>query len=130
VAALRADGFVIYAAVPGAPATVEDLDFTRRAAILVGNEHEGLSQSAIDDADVRFAIPMPGMTRSLNLSVAAALVTERAAALRRAALRNAGGGAGGDLDEATQLSLRARFYAASVRGAAAVLARYAAGVRR
>jgi tRNA (guanosine-2'-O-)-methyltransferase len=131
VAALRADGFVIYAAVPGAPVTVEDLDFTRRAAILVGNEHDGLSQSAIDDADVRFAIPMPGMTRSLNLSVAAALVTERAAALRRAALRKSDAGAGGgDLDEATQLLLRARFYAASVRGADAVLARHAAGARR
>jgi tRNA (guanosine-2'-O-)-methyltransferase len=100
--------------------TVEDLDFGRRAAILVGNEHEGLSRSAIEDADQRFAIPMPGMTRSLNLSVAAALITERATVLRRAAL-----GAAGDLDEAAQLRLRARFYAASVRGAEAVLARAA-----
>jgi tRNA (guanosine-2'-O-)-methyltransferase len=124
VAALRADGFVIYAAVPGAAVTVDDLDFGRRAAILVGNEHEGLSQSAIDDAEVRFSIPMPGMTRSLNLSVAAALVTERAAARRRAAL-----GQPGDLDQATQLKLRARFYAASVRGAEAVLARYGSAGR-
>ncbi len=119
VAALRADGFVIYAAVPGAAATVEELDFGRPAALLVGNEHEGLSASAIADADARFSIPMPGMTRSLNLSVAAALVTEKAAARRRAAI-----GAAGDLAEGQQVRLRARFYAASVRGAEAVLARY------
>ena len=42
VAALRADGFAIYAAVPGAAATVEDLDFARPAAVMIGNEHDGL----------------------------------------------------------------------------------------
>jgi len=45
-------------------------------------------------------------------------VLERAAARRRAAL-----GRAGDLDDAAVLRLRARFYAASVRGADAVLAR-------
>ena len=67
-------------------------------------------------ADACFRIPMVGMTRSLNLSVAAALIAERASARRRRIL-----GAPGDLDEATQLRLRARFYAGSVRGAEAVL---------
>jgi tRNA (guanosine-2'-O-)-methyltransferase len=122
VRALRAGGFAIYAAVPGAGATVEDLDFARPAAVMVGNEHAGLSAEAIAAADMRFGIPMAGMTRSLNLSVAAALIVERAAALRRRAL-----GAAGDLDPAEQLALRARFYAASVRGADAVIARYRAG---
>ena len=125
LAALRADGFLVYAAVPGAPSTIEDLDFGRPAALLLGNEHDGLSASAIAAADARFAVPMPGMTRSLNLSVAAALVTERAAARRRAAI-----GAPGDLDEAAQLRLRARFYAASVRGAETVLARHQASAAR
>jgi hypothetical protein len=74
-------------------------------------------------ADARFQIPMAGMTRSLNLSVAAALIAERAAARRRRTL-----GAPGDLDPAAQLALRARFYAASVRGAEAVIARYREGV--
>ena len=57
-------------------------------------------------ADACFRIPMVGMTRSLNLSVAAALIAERASAQRRRIL-----GVPGDLDEATQLRLRARFYA-------------------
>ena len=118
VAALRADGFAVYAAVPGATATVDDLDFGRPAAVMIGNEHEGLTGDARAAADVVFGIPMPGMTRSLNLSVAAALIVERAAQLRRRAI-----GRAGDLDEAAVLALRARFYAASVRGADVVLAR-------
>jgi tRNA (guanosine-2'-O-)-methyltransferase len=120
VAALRADGFAIYAAVPGATATVEELDFARPAAVMVGNEHAGLTAEAIAAADVPFGIPMAGMTRSLNLSVATALVVERAAALRRRAI-----GRPGDLDDAAVLALRARFYAASVRGAELVLGRVA-----
>jgi len=115
---LHADGFAIYAAVPGVDTTVEDLDFARPAAVMIGNEHEGLTAEAIASADARFGIPMPGMTRSLNLSVAAALIVERAAQLRRRAL-----GRPGDLDDAAVLALRARFYAASVRGAEVVLAR-------
>ncbi|HEY7373741.1 MAG TPA: RNA methyltransferase [Polyangia bacterium] len=118
VAALRGDGFAIYAAVPGVAATVDDLDFARPAAVMIGNEHEGLTGAAVGAADAVFSIPMPGMTRSLNLSVAAALIVERAAQARRRAL-----GRPGDLDDAVVLALRARFYAASVRGADVVLAR-------
>jgi tRNA (guanosine-2'-O-)-methyltransferase len=119
VASLRGDGFAIYAAVPAADLTLDELDFTRPAAILVGNEQVGLSPEAMQTADACFRIPMVGMTRSLNLSVAAALIAERASERRRRVL-----GTPGDLDEATQLRLRARFYASSVRGADAVLARY------
>jgi tRNA (guanosine-2'-O-)-methyltransferase len=120
VATLRADGFALYAAVPGAAATVDDLDFARPAAVMIGNEHAGLTGDAVTAADVVFGIPMPGMTRSLNLSVAAALIAERAAQLRRRAIARPG-----DLDDAAVLALRARFYAASVRGADMVLARRA-----
>ena len=118
VAALRDDGFALYAAVPGAAVTVEDLDFSRPAAVMIGNEHAGLTDAAIGAADVVFGIPMAGMTRSLNLSVASALIAERAAQSRRRAI-----GRAGDLDDAAVLALRARFYAASVRGADVVLAR-------
>jgi tRNA (guanosine-2'-O-)-methyltransferase len=118
VAGLRADGFVLYAAVPGAPVALDDLDFSRPAAVMVGNEHDGLTAEAMAAADVRFGIPMHGLTQSLNLSVATALIVERAAAMRRRAL-----GKPSDLDDAAVLELRARFYKASVRGADAVLAR-------
>jgi tRNA (guanosine-2'-O-)-methyltransferase len=115
---LRSEGFAIYAAVPGAQATLDALDFSRPAAVMVGNEHEGLTPEAMSSADVRFTIPMSGLTQSLNLSVAAAIIVSRASALRRQAL-----GKDGDLEAAAIVALRARFYAASVRGAEAILAR-------
>ena len=118
---LRAAGLALYAAVPGAAVALDDLDFSRPAAVMVGNEHDGLTAEAMAAADVRFGIPMHGLTQSLNLSVATALIVERATTLRRQAL-----GAATDLSEEAILALRARFYAASVRGADAILARAAA----
>ena len=120
-ARLQANGFALYAAVPDGKVPLEALDFSRPAAIVVGNEHSGLTTGAIALADVPFAIPMAGMTRSLNLSVATALIVSYAAGRRRAAL-----GRAGDLDDGERARLRARFYAASVRGADGVVARHAA----
>src|SRR5205814_695372 len=62
--------------------------------------------------------------RSLNLSVAAAVVASGAAALRRRAL-----GAAGDLDVAARIALRARFCAADVRRPEAVLQRFLSAKR-
>jgi tRNA (guanosine-2'-O-)-methyltransferase len=98
-----------------------ELDFSCPAAIVVGNEHAGLTDAAITGADATFAIPMDGMTRSLNLSVASALIAFHGATRRRQAL-----GRSGDLDEAARLRLRARFYVASVRGAEQIIERYLA----
>lgn len=42
-------------------------------ALLVGNEHSGLSSEALQMADLKIAIPMRGMVESLNVSVASAL---------------------------------------------------------
>jgi tRNA (guanosine-2'-O-)-methyltransferase len=116
---LHAEGFALYAAVPGGPVNLHDLDFARPAAIVVGNERDGLTAGAMSACDVQFTIPMDGMTQSLNLSVAAAVVLAHAVQKRRAA----GSPAHQELDAARGESLRARFYAASVRGAEAILAR-------
>lgn len=42
-------------------------------ALLLGNEHAGLSQVALDLADAIYMIPMVGMVQSLNVSVTAAI---------------------------------------------------------
>jgi len=42
-------------------------------ALLFGNEHRGLSEKAVEMADRHLTIPLVGMVRSLNLSVAAAI---------------------------------------------------------
>ncbi len=130
-ARLHAAGFVLYAAVPDAPLSLEQLDFARPAAVVVGNEHAGLSDAAIAGADACFSIPMAGMTRSLNLSVAAALIASYAAGQRRRVLVAGGPATGGavrvgDLNDAERLRLRARFYVASVRGAEQIVQRHLA----
>ena len=115
---LREQGFVLYAAVPGAAVTLDALDFSRPAAIVVGNERDGLTAQAMSACDVQFTIPMEGMTQSLNLSVASAVILSHAVQKRRAALAGAS-----DMDLASGEALRARFYGASVRGAEAILER-------
>lgn len=45
-----------------------------KLAIVLGNEHRGLSREAMKVADERVRIPMLGMVQSLNLSVTAAIL--------------------------------------------------------
>lgn len=54
---------------------IHDIDFTamNKIALLVGNEKDGLSQTAQDLADTHMIIPMLGMVRSFNVSVATAI---------------------------------------------------------
>ena len=44
-----------------------------RLALLLGNERDGISQTALDMADRRVTIPMRGIAQSINVSVTAAL---------------------------------------------------------
>ncbi len=116
--ALRASGFRLYGAVPGAARRLEELDPLAPAAFLVGNEHVGLSPRARQLCDEEFAIPMYGFSESMNLSVATALTVYTHATRRRAAL-----GRTGDLDETALLELRARYYTLGMRGAEHIVAR-------
>jgi tRNA (guanosine-2'-O-)-methyltransferase len=45
-----------------------------KIAIVIGNEHRGLSKMAINLADKKLYIPMRGMVQSFNLSVTAAII--------------------------------------------------------
>ncbi len=118
-ASLKARGFLLYAAVPGAQLSLEELDPLAPAAFLIGNEHAGLSSRARALADREYRIPLYGFSQSVNLSVAAALTLYTHATRRRAAL-----GRSGDLDEAALDALRARYYARDVRGAEAIVERW------
>ena len=88
LAALKERGIPVVAAVPASgereaiPCT--KFDFTRPAAILIGNEGNGLSQDLLDRADALVAIPMPGPVESLNAAVAASVLLYEAARQRRA----------------------------------------------
>jgi tRNA (guanosine-2'-O-)-methyltransferase len=48
VHALHARGFRVYATLPGAPYSIDDVDVTTPIAVAFGNEHAGLSPAAID----------------------------------------------------------------------------------
>ena len=72
---LRSEGFKIYAsALNENSLNLFDLDLTERVAVVLGNEHRGVSEEAAESADETFMIPMFGMVQSLNVSVASAVI--------------------------------------------------------
>jgi tRNA (guanosine-2'-O-)-methyltransferase len=71
---LRAQGYKIYASsISEGAQDLYKIDFTEKSAIVMGNEHRGVSKEAEDLADKKFYIPMYGMVQSLNVSVSAAI---------------------------------------------------------
>ena len=71
---LRKNGFKIYASKLDENAKdLYELDLTEKVAIVMGNEHRGISDEVAELADETFYIPMRGMIQSLNVSVAAAV---------------------------------------------------------
>jgi tRNA (guanosine-2'-O-)-methyltransferase len=71
---LHDDGFIIFASsIESESKNLYDLDLTEKTAIVLGNEHRGVSNKAAELADEKFFIPMYGMVQSLNVSVAAAV---------------------------------------------------------
>lgn len=93
-AALRRKRYKVIATAVGEKAeNIFSARFTApRIALVVGNEHRGISDEARRAADRTIAIPMQGMVESLNVSVAAALcifevVRQRQAARSRSKYR-------------------------------------------
>ena len=73
---LKKEGYEIYATMLDKEAMdLKSANFKKRkVAIMLGNEHRGLSETAIEMADEKVYIPMKGMVQSFNLSVTAAVV--------------------------------------------------------
>ena len=83
--ALKKRGYRILATTPGKNATpLEELSVKEKVAFVFGAEKEGLSEVAFEQADQLIHIPMVGFTESLNVSVAAAIVLQRATTKLRA----------------------------------------------
>ena len=76
IEALQREGWFVAATVMTPEArSIYDVDWPQyeRVAVLMGNEHDGLSARAIDKADMHIIIPMRGMVQSFNVSVATAI---------------------------------------------------------
>jgi tRNA (guanosine-2'-O-)-methyltransferase len=85
-AALTAAGMRIFAtALADDAISHTDVDWTRPSAVILGNEHRGVSDEALAIADGVVCIPMRGMIASLNVSVATAVILYEAARQREAA---------------------------------------------
>uniref|UniRef100_A0A7V3E7C1 tRNA (guanosine(18)-2'-O)-methyltransferase n=1 Tax=Ignavibacterium album TaxID=591197 RepID=A0A7V3E7C1_9BACT len=80
---LRKKGFRIFvSSISDDAKSIYQLDFSDKVAIVLGNEHRGVSDDAEKLADEKIMIPMFGMVQSLNVSVAAAIILYEAARQR------------------------------------------------
>ena len=83
---LKERGFQLVAAHLSDQATdYRELDYTVPTALVVGTELFGVSEAALAHSDRQVMIPMRGMTQSLNVSVACAIVLYEAMRQREAA---------------------------------------------
>ncbi len=115
---LRGRGYQIWASVlEDEPLPVHQVPIEGKVALVFGNEHRGLSELAIAQADAHFTVPMLGFVESFNISVAVATACYDLLSRRRIAGRPVG------LDPSDQLCTRAAWLASSVRSSREVLAR-------
>ena len=80
---LAENGIRALAATPAGRSAYTEVDMTGPIALLVGSEHEGLSERLLRAADVHVAIPMKGAADSLNVAAAATVLLFEAARQRR-----------------------------------------------
>ncbi len=83
---LKSNGFRLLAAHLGST-TVDyrDVDYTQPTALVLGTELFGVSDVALSYVDQQISIPMRGVSQSLNVSVACAIVLYEAQHQRQAA---------------------------------------------
>lgn len=82
---LKDDGFTLLGTLPAPTAVpVHELPLPPKTAIIMGNEHTGLSDEAQDLCDHLITIPMYGFAESLNLSTATAILVRHFAEAYRA----------------------------------------------
>ncbi len=86
VAAARAHGAGVLAAVPRGGTPLHDIDLTEPWLVLIGGEGGGLSEAASELAEMRISVPMRPGVESLNAAVAAALIVYEARRQRTAAV--------------------------------------------
>jgi len=78
-AGLKAQGFRLLAACFSQRAKpLTEWDMSGPTAVILGNEHDGVSPELLRLADGEMYIPMMGMVQSLNVSVAAAVILHEA----------------------------------------------------
>ena len=73
--ALKDQGFqVVATTLTDKSVRIGEVDFTQPTALVLGNESQGVSETAVSLSDMTAYIPMHGFVESYNISVACALV--------------------------------------------------------
>jgi len=108
--ALRASGMALVGAHPAGELLPEDLAQIPRLALVLGNERDGITAELEAACTHRVRVPMRGFVDSLNVSVTAAILLDRAVRARK-----------GDLSERERRRLYARGLYFSVQKAESVL---------
>ena len=106
---LKAEGYRLVATHPAAGISIDELPIDSKVALVMGNEVNGISQFAIDNADEVVRIPMFGFTESMNISVSAALC------IRSLVTRIRNSEQPWQLSETEKLNLRLDWYRKSLR---------------
>lgn len=110
IATLRASGMALVGAHPLGELLPEDLASLERLALVLGNERDGITAELEAACTHRVRVPMRGFVDSLNVSVTAAILLDRAVRARP-----------GDLSERERRRLYARGLYFSVQKAESVL---------
>ncbi len=71
---LKNNGFFIYASHLGGEVCYNDVKYSKKSVLLVGNEGNGLSEESSKGADTLIKIPMAGDVESLNAAVATTIL--------------------------------------------------------
>jgi tRNA(Leu) C34 or U34 (ribose-2'-O)-methylase TrmL len=75
LSAFRSAGYqIVTTHLSAASVNIQDVDWTKKTAFVLGNERDGVSDTAIEMADAVAVVPMAGFVESFNVSVAAALI--------------------------------------------------------
>jgi tRNA G18 (ribose-2'-O)-methylase SpoU len=82
VSALRARNISILGTSPKAAATIDQWNWRKPAAILLGNEGQGLSSAELEQCDTVLRIPHKEIVESLNSAIAAAVILYEASKQR------------------------------------------------
>ena len=86
VSELKGQGHKLYAAqLSDRAIDYREADFTVPCTVIMGNEVDGVSDGAAEQADEHIVIPMMGMVESLNVSSACAIILSEAQRQRKLA---------------------------------------------
>ncbi len=71
---LKGEGFSIFGASLDGAVNFDETKYSKKNAIVIGNEANGISKEVLEKADTKIKIPMEGKVESLNAAISAAVL--------------------------------------------------------